>query len=176
MPFLLLYFLTLWSYPHEFTCTSAIAGTSPAFGISNHLVTTFDLNPHAAINALQQRIQSIADTAFIDDTDLEASSTALSASKVSDLLRSLKTELLNGTENALETFQVLQEALMNDQTGMQALLLSLNQRVRFDAQQNLTPAQQQQARQNIGAVSLAQIGDMEADFVAIFEQTLEKAV
>lgn len=130
----------------------------------------------AAINALQQRIQTIADTAFIDDTDLEASSTALSASKVSDLLRSLKTELLNGTENALETFQVLQEALLNDQTGMQALLLSLNQRVRFDAQQNLTPAQQQQVRQNIGAVSLAQIGDMEADFVAIFEQTLEKAV
>ena len=130
----------------------------------------------AAINALQQRIQSIADTAFIDDTDLEASSTALSASKVSDLLRSLKTELLNGTENALETFQVLQDALLNDQTGMQALLLSLNQRVRFDAQQNLTPAQQQQVRQNIGAVSLAQIGDMEADFVAIFEQTLEIAV
>lgn len=130
----------------------------------------------AAINALQQRIQTIADTAFIDDTDLEASSTALSASKVSDLLRSLKTELLNGTENALETFQVLQDALLNDQTGMQALLLSLNQRVRFDAQQNLTPAQQQQARQNIGAVSLAQFGDIDTDFVVIFEQTLEIAV
>jgi capsid protein len=130
----------------------------------------------AAINALQQRIQTLGEMAFIDDTDLEASSTALSASKVSDLLRSLKTELLNGTENALETFQALQDALLNDQTGMQALLLSLNQRVRFDAQQNLTPAQQQQARQNIGAVSLAQIGDLDADFVAIFEQTLESAV
>ena len=44
--------------------------------------------------------------------------------------------------------------------------------MRFDAAQTLTVPEQQQARDNIGAVAATDIGDTTTDFVAIFNAAL----
>jgi hypothetical protein len=56
--------------------------------------------------------------------------------------------------------------LLNDQSGIAALLTAVDKRVRFDAAQALTVTEQQQARQNIGAVATLDIGNFDTDFVA----------
>jgi len=62
--------------------------------------------------------------------------------------------------------------LLNDQSGMAALLAAVDKRVRFDAVQSLTATEQQLARQNIGAVAALDIGNFDTDFVAAFEAAL----
>ena len=49
-----------------------------------------------------------------------------------------------------------------------ALLAAVNNRVRFDAAQSLTVAEQLQARSNIGAVAASDVGNTDTDFVAVF--------
>ena len=56
--------------------------------------------------------------------------------------------------------------------GIAALLAAVDKRVRFDAAQSLTALEQEQARQNIGAVSVLDIGNADTDFVAAFEAAL----
>ena len=73
---------------------------------------------------------------------------------------------------AFDTLKELQTAILDDQTGISALLAAVDKRVRFDAVQTLTAPEQLQARQNIGAVAQTDIGDTETDFVAIFEAAL----
>ena len=51
---------------------------------------------------------------------------------------------------------------------LDALLAAVNNRVRFDASQSLTVAEQLQARSNIGAVSASDVGNTDTDFVAVF--------
>ena len=88
------------------------------------------------------------------------------------MLDALKVDLLGGADAAFDTLKELQTAILDDQTGITALLASIDKRIRFDAVQSLTAAEQAQVRQNIGAASLAQIGDTDTDFVAVFEQAL----
>ncbi len=45
---------------------------------------------------------------------------------------------------------------------------AVNNRVRFDAAQSLTVAEQLQARSNIGAVAATDVGNTDTDFVAVF--------
>ena len=55
---------------------------------------------------------------------------------------------------------------------MDALLAAVNNRVRYDAAQTLTVAEQLQARSNIGAASAVDVGNTDTDFVTIFEGAL----
>ena len=55
---------------------------------------------------------------------------------------------------------------------LDALLAAVNLRVRFDAAQSLTVAEQLQARTNIGAVAAADVGNTDTDFVVIFDGAL----
>ena len=48
------------------------------------------------------------------------------------------------------------------------MLAAVNNRVRFDAAQSLTVAEQLQARSNIGAVAASDVGNTDTDFVAVF--------
>ena len=56
--------------------------------------------------------------------------------------------------------------------SLDAILAAVNLRVRFDAAQTLTVAEQLQARTNIGAVAAADVGNTDTDFVAVFEGAL----
>ena len=126
----------------------------------------------SAINEVRAQIASTTGATLIDDAHASSTTTTFSASKITGLLDALKAELLGGADAAFDTLKALQDALQNDQSGIAALLAAVDRRVRFDAAQSLTAAEQEQARQNIGAPAAAAIGNPDTDFVAIFDNAL----
>lgn len=122
----------------------------------------------AAINELKAAVVS---SSGIDDGQV-STTTTYSSNKIVTLLDALKQEILGGADDAYETLLEIQQLLKDDTSGLDALLTAVNQRVRFDAPQTLTVEEQQQARTNIGAVAVRDVGDTDTDFVAIFEAAL----
>lgn len=132
------------------------------------LTTTDKSSLVAAINELQSAVLS---GTGIDDTNV-ALTTTYSSTKIVTLLDTLKAEILGGADAAYDTLVEIQQLLQDGTSGLDALLAAVNNRVRFDAAQTLTVIEQQQARENIGAIALAAIGDADTDFVAVFEGAL----
>jgi capsid protein len=133
-----------------------------------NLSTTDKASLVAAINELQA---AVATTVLIDDAQV-ATTTTYSSNKIVALLNALKSEILGGADAAYDTLVEIQQLLQNGTSGLDALLAAVNTRVRFDAAQTLTVAEQLQARANIGAVASAEVGNTDTDFVAIFEAAL----
>lgn len=129
-----------------------------------NLTTTDKSNLVAAINELQAAVVS---SAVIDDAHI-AATTTYSSNKIVSLLDALKTEILGGADAAYDTLVEIQQLLQNGTSGLNALLAAVNNRVRFDAAQSLTVAEQLQARSNIGAVAATDVGNTDTDFVAVF--------
>ena len=88
------------------------------------------------------------------------------------LLDALKADILGGADAAYDTLVEIQQLLQNGTTGLDALLAAVNLRVRYDAAQTLTVAEQLQARTNIGAVAAVDVGNTDTDFVVIFDGAL----
>lgn len=133
-----------------------------------NLTTTDKSNLVAAINELKAAVVSSSE---IDDANIAISST-YSSSKIVTLLDALKSEILGGADAAYDTLVEIQQLLQNGTSGLDALLAAVNNRVRFDAAQTLTAPEQAQARSNIGAVAVSDVGDTDTDFVAVFEGAL----
>lgn len=117
----------------------------------------------AAINELYTLLGSSG--AVIDDTAGDgATSVTWSANKIFDSIAAasaaLKNELVDGAGAALDTLKELADALNNDPNFAATIASEIANRVRYDAAQALTAAQQLQACQNIG------VGNPERDFVA----------
>ena len=143
---------------HEFNDVRAKANN-----LAN-LTTTDKSNLVAAINELKAAVVS---SAVIDDAHV-AATTTYSSNKIVSLLDALKTEILGGADAAYDTLVEIQQLLQNGTSGLDALLAAVNNRVRFDAAQSLTVAEQLQARSNIGAVAANDVGNTDTDFVAVF--------
>ena len=122
----------------------------------------------AAINELKAALI----TATAIDDGVVATTTTYSSNKIVTLLDALKAEILGGADAAYDTLVEIQQLLQNGTSGLDALLVAINYRVRFDAAQALTVAEQLQARTNIGAVASADVGNTDTDFVAIFDGAL----
>jgi capsid protein len=129
-----------------------------------NLTTTDKSNLVAAINELKAAVVS---SAVIDDAHI-AATTTYSSNKIVSLLDALKTEILGGADAAYDMLVEIQQLLQNGTSGLDALLAAVNNRVRFDAAQSLTLAEQLQARSNIGAVAATDVGNTDTDFVAVF--------
>ncbi|MCX7790646.1 MAG: hypothetical protein N2378_08400 [Chloroflexaceae bacterium] len=129
-----------------------------------NLTTTDKSNLVAAINELKAAVVA---SNVIDDAHV-ATTTTYSSSKIVALLDALKAEILGGADAAYDTLVEIQQLLQNGTSGLDALLAAVNKRVRFDAAQSLTATEQQQARNNIGAVAASDIGNTDTDFVAVF--------
>ena len=129
-----------------------------------NLTTTDKSNLVAAINELKAAVVS---SAVIDDAHV-AATTTYSSNKIVSLLDALTTAILGGADAAYDTLVELQQLLQNGTSGLDALLAAVNNRVRFDAAQSLTVAEQLQARSNIGAVAASDVGNTDTDFVAVF--------
>ena len=129
-----------------------------------NLTTTDKSNLVAAINELKAAVVS---SAVIDDAHV-ATTTTYSSNKIVSLLDALNTEILGGADAAYDTLVEIQQLLQNGTSGLDALLAAVNNRVRFDAAQSLTVAEQLQARSNIGAVAASDVGNTDTDFVAVF--------
>ena len=129
-----------------------------------NLTTTDKSNLVAAINELKAAVVS---SAVIDDAHV-AATTTYSSNKIVSLLDALKAEILGGADAAYDTLVEIQQLLQNGTSGLDALLAAVNNRVRFDAAQSLTVAEQLHARSNIGAVAATDVGNTDTDFVAVF--------
>ncbi len=117
----------------------------------------------AAINELYTLLGSSG--AVIDDNAGDgATSVTWSADKIFDSIAAasaaLKNELIDGAGAALDTLNELADALNNDPNFAATIASEIANRVRYDAAQTLTTAQQLQACTNIG------VGNPERDFVA----------
>lgn len=141
-------------------------------GTLANLSTTDKINLVAAINELRAQIGALEGSTVIDDASAGSLATTFSASKITGLLDALKADLLGGADAAFDTLKELQTAIQQDQSGIAALLAAVDARVRFDAAQALTATEQARARDNIGALAAAAVGNPETDFVAIFETAL----
>lgn len=131
------------------------------------LSTTAKSNLVAAINEVYTLANSQSGGAQINDAAGDgATSVVWSANKVYDeisaAITSLRNELTAGANDALDTFEELASALNNDSSFASTVANGLANRVRFDAVQTLTAAQQLQACQNIG------VGNYDADLAAAY--------
>lgn len=127
------------------------------------LSTTAKASLVAAINEVAASIVTAG--GLIDDANV-STTTTYSSDKIVALLNALKAEILGGADAAYDTLLELQQAIQADQSGLAALATAIDNRVRFDAAQTLTTAEQAQACANIG------VGDPETDFVAVFDAAL----
>ena len=164
------------------TLASAIGADVKALraadGNLSSLNTTVKTNLVAALNevlAMAQGgtgvISDVAGDGVVDKT--------WSADKIGDTIlasiNALRNELTNGASAALDTFGEIATQLAADQTASAALATAIGNRVRFDAAQTLTNAEQLQARENINAASATDlstlttsVGNTEADLATVY--------
>ena len=160
---------------------SDVKALNTTVGVLANLTTTQKINLVSAINEINAQITSLDLTGIIDDGagvgDIEVT---YSADKIITLLDALKTDLLGGIPpSTLDTIQELADYLTDNQVAG-GIVEQLAHRVRVDAAQSFTTAQQTQGRDNIGAAAssaltalVAALGDVGHDFVS--DYTLAKA-
>jgi microcompartment protein CcmK/EutM len=111
------------------------------------LITTAKGNLVAAINEVALATQNASG---INDT-ATSTSTAWSSSKTNTEIQNRVAALVASAPTTLDTLDELAAALGDDPNFGATITTALGNRVRFDAVQTLTGAQQQQARDNIAA-------------------------
>jgi type VI protein secretion system component VasK len=137
------------------------------------LNTTAKTSLVAALNELKADLAAVAGSASGINDATTATTTTWSSSKIVSAIDALKDQLLgDGASEALDTIGELAAALQNNPNAITEILAGIGNRVRFDAAQTLTSPEQKQARDNIGAVSAADIGDTTVNFVTTFEAGL----
>ena len=153
----------------------AIGADIKALNISQGALTDLDTTTKtslvAAVNELKGIVDGLSGGAVINDGAGDGDTTVTwSANKIFDTIAAasaaLKDELTGGAGAALDTLAELAAALGNDPSFAATIVAEIANRVRYDAAQTLTAAQQTQARANIGAQSAAAIGDPDRDLVA----------
>jgi hypothetical protein len=123
----------------------------------------------AAINSLQLALDGAGANVILDSAAAGDTAHTWSADKIVASLAQLKTDIIDGAPAAYDTLIEIANKLAGDDTALAGLLTAVGNRVSFDAPQSLTAPQQQQARDNIGAASAADIGDPDHDFVADYD-------
>ena len=143
-----------------------------AQGSLSALTTTTKTSLVAAINELKTAVDAAAGggVSINDGAGDGATGVTWSADKIFDAIEAAKTAVKNdltaGAAAALDTLSELAAALNNDPAFAATIAAEIANRVRYDAAQALTAAQQTQARANIGAQSAEAIGDPDRNLVA----------
>jgi hypothetical protein len=134
----------------------------------DNLTTTNKTDTVAAINEVNAKPPGVS----INDTNT-ATSTVWSSSKTNTVINAAVASIVQSSPAALDTLQELAAALGGDASFAATTAAALGNRIRADAAQSLNAASQAQARNNIGAMEAALIGDPDADYVALFEAGLQ---
>lgn len=87
-------------------------------------------------------------------------SNVINQATVQGLIDAAITGIKDGAPTAWDTFKEVAAYIAQDQSAEQAILAALAKRVRVDAAQNFTEAEQTQGRNNIGAAAAADLGDI----------------
>ena len=100
--------------------------------------------------------QTVADNGFLlaqkaSQTDLDTLANEVSTKATPADISAAIAALVDGAPASLDTLAEIAAALAGDQASINDLLIQISGKVRFDAAQSLTTAQQLQARQNISA-------------------------
>lgn len=148
-----------------------IKSLKAADGTLSGLSTTAKSNLVAAINELYNMIGAAGAT--IDDAAGNgATAVTWSADKIFDSIELAKTAVTNsivdGAGAALDTLKELATALNNDPSFAATIASEIANRVRFDAAQTLDATQKAQANANIGAASLVNTGNLDADLASAY--------
>lgn len=126
------------------------------------LTTTDKTNLVSALN----EVRALAAAAGAVADGSTSSTTSWSSQKVTTYVAAQVATVLGGASAAYDTLQEIQAFLQADDTAIAGILTSLGLRLRFDAAQVLTTAQQLQGCTNIG------VGDPETNFVTVFNTGL----
>lgn len=124
----------------------------------------------AAINELKAAVSNA--TEILDTAGAGNTTKTWSADKIVTEINAAKNAILNGAPAAYDTLLEIANKLSSDDGVTSGLLTAVGNRVAFDQAQTLTAPQKAQAIANIGAISAADIGDVNANFVTTFEAAL----
>lgn len=113
-----------------------------------------------------------ASGATIDDTATASTTKTYSITKIRDLVTTSINAITAGAPTALDTLDELAAALGDDANFAATVTTALGNRVRFDSAQTLTAAQKAQAKANMDALGVLEIGSPDTDFVATFNAGL----
>lgn len=139
------------------------------------LNTANKTNLVAALNELKADIQSLASSggATINDALNVSTVQTWSITKINNTITNAINAVTNGAPGALDTLAELSAALGNDANFAATITAALSNRVRTDtAAQGLTTLQKTNARTNIDAFGVAEIGDPTTNFVTTFNAGL----
>lgn len=130
------------------------------------LTTSEKTNLVGAINELKSAIQG----AGANINDNSASTAAVySSQKTTDLIAALKSELLGGAPAAaFDTLKEIADYLASDETAMSGLVTAVGHKVDYSQAQSLTTEQKTQARTNIAAYGVDEIGDPDTDLLTAY--------
>lgn len=135
------------------------------------LTTSDKTNLVSAVNELKTLIDQIDATDIIDDTTV-GTDTTFSSQKITDDINTAIAGLVDGAPGALDTLAELAAALGDNENAIATITNGLANRLRIDALQTLTAEQKAFGRTNLDVYSKTEIGDIDTDFVAIFESGL----
>ena len=113
------------------------------------------------VNAINELKTSIANVTNINDTSTSKSAT-WSSDKINTSINNAVSALVNGAGTTLDTLKELANALGNDANFATTIATQMGKRVRVDAAQTFTVAEQAQGCANLG------IGNPDTDFVAAY--------
>ena len=113
------------------------------------------------VNAINELKTSIANVTNINDTSTSKSAT-WSSDKINTSINNAVSALVNGAGTTLDTLKELANALGNDANFSTTIATQMGKRVRVDAAQTFTVAEQAQGCANLG------IGNPDTDFVAAY--------
>ena len=125
------------------------------------LTTLTTTNKTSLVAALNELKTAIANASNINDTATNTSAT-WSSQKINTALNNAVTSLVNGAGTTLDTLKELAAALGNDANFAATIATQMGKRVRVDAAQTFTAAEQAQGCANLG------IGNPDTDFVAAY--------
>lgn len=113
------------------------------------------------VNAINELKTAIASASGIDDGSTSTSAT-WSSDKINTSINNAVAALVNGAGTTLDTLNELAEALGDDANFATTIATQMGKRVRVDAPQTFTVAEQAQGCENLG------IGNPDTDFVAVY--------
>ena len=127
-------------------------------GTLTELTTTDKTSLVKAINELKS---SIANATSINDTSTSTSAT-WSSNKINTSINNAVSALVGGAGTTLDTLKELAAALGNDANFATTIATQMGKRVRVDAAQTFTVAEQAQGCANLG------IGNPDTDLLAVY--------
>lgn len=130
-----------------------VKGLLAKIGDLGTLTTTQRASLVGALNELKTGIDAAVK---IDDAKTQAGTT-WSSTKINSAINAAISALVSGAPEALDTIKEVADAINTNKDAITALQQIAAGHVKFDAAQTLNDTQKQQARENIDAVSAAQL-------------------